>query len=109
MAKWSVWRKFPDPKKCEMIVAPFGPGVYELRLDNEWILVGIGRCCASRMASLLPMDDGGSGVRKNERKRKFVSANIGKIEYRTCACSTRDEAAIIESKFRHSKTYKFPT
>jgi hypothetical protein len=109
MPRWSIWRKFPDPKQCEMIIAPFGPGVYELRLNNELILVGIGRCCATRMASLLPMDDGGSGVRKNERKRKFVLENIGKIEYLTFACSTRNEAATVEREFRRSKTYKFPT
>jgi hypothetical protein len=31
MNEWQKWRAFPDPRKGMYWVAPFGPGVYELR------------------------------------------------------------------------------
>jgi len=35
--QWSEWRRFPDPRKLEFLIAPFGPGCYELR-DGEQLL-----------------------------------------------------------------------
>jgi len=54
--KWSRWLPFPDPRKCKILIAPLGPGVYELRIarDRELVLVGIGGNRAHRMCSLLP-------------------------------------------------------
>jgi hypothetical protein len=94
-----------------MLVAPLGPGVYELRLGKKNILVGIGVCCAARMTSLLPSKRGGSGVRNNNRKREFVYRNLGAIEYRTCACASRDGAARIERELLDcdGKDYEFET
>ena len=28
---WSDWKSFPDPRKGEYLIAPFGSGVYQLR------------------------------------------------------------------------------
>lgn len=57
LANWTEWLPFPDPRKLMFIVAPFGPGVYEVkRVDtNELILRGSGKNCAYRMSSLLPI------------------------------------------------------
>ena len=31
---WSDWRDFPDPRSFGILVAPFGPGVYEMRNEG---------------------------------------------------------------------------
>jgi len=43
IGKWSRWRPFPDPTKGGFIIAPFGPGCYELRLAGSGKLVRVGR------------------------------------------------------------------
>src|SRR5438477_7270460 len=109
MAKrWTKWKKFPDPEKMEMLTAPIGPGIYELRLKGspDRILVGIGRCCAYRMSSLLPQ---GAGTRRNSDKRKLVGRDIRRLEYRTKACSSRMEAKSIEKVLLSKFRYEFPT
>lgn len=50
---WSPWRPFPDPRTGGLLQAPFGPGIYELRLappDGALVLVGIGANLAARMS-----------------------------------------------------------
>jgi len=104
---WSKWKHFPNPENLDVLCAPIGPGVYELRLmTGEPILVGMGRCCAYRMSSLTL---NGAGTRKNSRKRQFVSKKIDRLEYRTKACATADEAKKIEREMRANCNYRFPT
>lgn len=71
MNKWSKWRPFPDPLSEGVLVAPLGPGVYELRNAATSELVRFGRSdhCAHRMSSLLP---DGAGTRNNTAKRGYV-------------------------------------
>jgi hypothetical protein len=40
--KWTDWKPFPDPAKGDFIVAPFGPGCYELRDTGSGKLVLFG-------------------------------------------------------------------
>src|SRR5262249_30626885 len=49
--KWTNWRPFPDPAKGGLIVAPIGPGCYELRLggSGRLVLFGSAGCVAYRM------------------------------------------------------------
>jgi len=51
MNEWTKWAPFPDPRKKQFLVAPLGPGVYELRLKGTGkpVLVGVGRRCALRI------------------------------------------------------------
>ncbi len=56
--EWSEWRLFPDPRKSEILVAPFGPGCYELRNGEQLVLYGRGAHVAYSMTSLLPSDLG---------------------------------------------------
>ncbi|MGD0721013.1 MAG: hypothetical protein ABR970_08190 [Roseiarcus sp.] len=106
---WSEWRKFPDPRKRESLVAPFGPGCYELRHGNSKVLFGRGNHVAKRMTSLL-LPPHGSGTRNNRGKREYVFENIGSIEYRTIAFSLRGEAKECEDKLKESRAeYKFKT
>jgi hypothetical protein len=107
---WTKWKAFPDPRRSEMLEAPFGPGVYELRdsSSGKFVLVGSSAHCAYRMTSLLPHPFG-QGVRKNAAKRKHVFENISGVEYRTCASSTVAEARSLESRLRAQRSYLFGT
>lgn len=106
---WSPWRSFPDPRRGDDVTAPFGPGVYDLRLrsTNEPILFGISSHVAARLASLLPTPLG-RGTRNNLLKREFVLQHLNDIEYRTMACSTRPEAAHLERRLPR-QSYRFRT
>jgi hypothetical protein len=107
--KWSEWRQFPDPRKLELLTAPFGPGCYELRDGAQLILYGMGGHLAQRMISLLPAPFG-SGTRNNLHKRKYVFEHLDNIEYCTHACATRKEAQEGERELRANReAYKFQT
>jgi hypothetical protein len=62
------------------------------------------------MTSLLPKPLG-TGTRNNERKRAYLLRHLDDIEYRTCACSTREEAAGIEREIKRTRgdQYEFGT
>ena|ERR1700676_2563883 len=52
--KWSKWRRFADPRRLELLTAPFGPGCYVLRDGEQLVLYGMGGHLTQRMVSLLP-------------------------------------------------------
>jgi len=108
--RWSAWRPFPDPRRGDSLVAPIGPGVYEVRnkRTGEFILFGIGRSVANRMTSLLPAPWGTAG-RNNAAKRRYVLSQIRHLEHRTRATRTRADAAAVERKLKSSKKYRFRT
>ena len=92
-----------------MLVAPFGPGCYELRIREQLLLLGCGRNVAERMSSLLPKP-WGCGPQSNDRKRQVVFDNLGVVEYWTLACDSRGAAAAEEAKMRARKAeYMFGT
>lgn len=88
---WSEWRRFPDPRRCGVLVAPLGPGCYELRNGRQLVLYGKGSHVAERMTSLLPKP-WGCGTRNNRAKREYVLAHLRTIEYRTLPCNTHEAA-----------------
>jgi hypothetical protein len=104
---WSRWRRFPNPRRGEYLIAPFGPGLYDVRLDDELVCFGISRNVAHRMSSLLPAPVG-CGTRMNEEKRRYIQKHLGRIEYRTKPCITRHEAAALE-RLLPKHRYRFPT
>lgn len=109
MGEWTDWRPFPDPRRGELLVAPLGAGVYQLRRRDtlELILFGIGGHVTARMASLLPEPLGCRG-RNNTAKRSYLLEHLPKVEYRTMPCSSRAEAAVVERSLpRH--LYRYPT
>lgn len=110
MNEWTKWAPFPNPRKKQFLVAPFGPGIYELRLKGigKPVLVGIGRRCALRMNSLLPAPLG-QGVRRNSKKREYVLKNLSRVEYRTCACASISEARLLEKQRMAEVVFMFPT
>ena len=100
------WRRFPDPTKGEWLSAPFGPGVYELRLGSEQVKVGKAKNVAYRMSSLVPQT-WGSGSRKNAELREFVWQHLEDIEYRCYACASEAEAAELERDMLNDGGYRF--
>jgi hypothetical protein len=108
-SSWSPWVLFPDPRQGDMLVAPFGPGCYELRIGDQLLLFGSGQNVAERMSSLLPKP-WGCGRRNNTAKRQAVFDNLGVVEYRTLACDSRGAAAAEEAKMRARRSeYLFGT
>lgn len=107
---WSEWRPFPDPRKGDLLIAPFGPGVYELRdrRTEEWVLRGMGSNCAHRMTSLLPPPLG-QGTRNNNTKRDYVLEHLPFIDYRYAICQTPDAARALESRRKATCPCRFNT
>ena len=101
---------FPDPRRRELITAPIGPGVYELRRTDteELILRGSAKNCAYRMTSLLPAPLG-QGTRNNAPTRDYVVANLASLAYRCCPCSTKAEARALEARLNREARCRFPT
>lgn len=99
--QWSEWRPFPDPREGGYLIAPFGPGVYELRHHStgQGILFGEGGNLAARMSSLLP-EPLGCGTRRNEGKRRHVLEHLADVEYRTMATDSREDAKMAEAYIR---------
>jgi hypothetical protein len=97
IGKWSNWKPFPDPAKGAFIVAPFGPGCYELRLtgSGKLVLFESAGHVAYRMCSLLPS---GAGTRNNAGKRAYVGAHLSQIEYRVIALASREDAKDFERR-----------
>ena len=110
VSTWSEWRPFPDPRAGGILVAPLGPGVYEVRNreTDEHVLVGESKNVSARMASLLPHPDG-TGTRDNQDKREYVGGHLGVLDYRTRAFATKADAKAYERQLRRTTTYIFPT
>lgn len=111
VSSWSEWLPFPDPRLGGYLVAPFGPGVYELRNKEtgELVLFGSGKNVAYRMSSLLPHPLG-QGTRNNSRKRDYVLQHLEHLEYRTAACRSESEAKSNERQTRDAgRAYIFGT
>lgn len=110
MTEWSEWRPFPDPRAEGILVAPIGPGVYEVRnrQTDERVLVGESKNAAARMTSLLPPPLG-QGTRDNEDKRDYILKHLPSLEYRTRTFTTKAEAQRCERELRETMTYLFPT
>lgn len=104
---WQEWRPFPDPTKGDYLIAPFGAGVYWLRLkDGEDTYIGEGGHVAQRMTSLLPAPLG-HGQRNNAELRRFVAQNIGRLEYTTTACLTKADAVQLEKHLHAEHPCRF--
>lgn len=106
---WSDWMKFPDPRKNELLLAPFGCGVYQLYNSEKkkYVLFGSSKNTALRMTSLLPAPLG-AGNRNNKEKMDYVFKNIKNIQYRTCAFTCVNEMRIFENKTKKAESYVFP-
>lgn len=110
MPNWTPWRPFPNPRKGDLLTAPFGPGLYQLRRksDKRPVLFGRGKNVAHRMTSLLPRPHGAGG-RNNSRKREYLRRHLSDIEYRTMPCKTNAQAITEELEVKRSYEHIFNT
>lgn len=105
---WSAWRPFPDPRKGDMLVAPIGPGCFEIRHSSgKLVLFGACSHTARRISSLLPKPIG-TGAREDAERCGYCLAHIDDLEYRTLACATKPEALLAEQTLRaNAARYQF--
>ena len=106
--EWSQWLPFPDPKDQGILMAPFGPGLYQLRNTEtgEYVLFGKGKNLAYRMTSLLPLPFG-QGTRNNNHKREYVLKNLINIKYRTVPLENTLKIKTFELELKNSQQYIF--
>ncbi len=92
---WSSWKRFPDAESGDMVEAPIGPGVYEVRHTLTGRVIAFGRAGnVAHALSKLKVNGGvGSRFLSVFRKQSLVS-RVSDLEYRTCATATRAEAKI---------------
>jgi hypothetical protein len=92
MQTWSSWKRFPDAQTGELIEAPIGPGVYEVRHTLTGRVVAFGHA-ANVAHSLTQLRlNGGFGTFARLFRRQPLVSRVSDLEYRTCAASTRSEA-----------------
>jgi hypothetical protein len=108
MSSWSPWRKFPNPGRCQILIAPIGAGCYELKITGrkKRLLFGQSGHVASRMTSLVT---GRAGGRKNQDKSRAVRRNLGRVKYRTKPCMNTKDAIEIERYMKKHFEYEYTT
>lgn len=105
---WSEWKPMPSPELCRKIIAPLGPGIYQIRnkVSNTFVLFGIGKRCQQRMKSLYPAPFG-TGTRNNKEKRDYILQHWENLEYRTLGVETRSQAKLIEDGIKAQRNHIF--
>ena len=108
MSEWSNWRSMPSPETCREIIAPKGPGVFQIRHKEteEYVFFGISIKCRERMHSLYPIPYGVFN-RDNEKRMKYVFENWISLEYRTIATENRKEAVLIQRELKSLHNHRF--
>jgi len=92
MQTWSGWKRFPDVKGGDLIEAPAGPGVYEVRhtLTGRVMAFGHAGNVAHTIAGL-KFDGDVSPFAKFFGRQPLVS-RLADLEYRTCEAASRADA-----------------
>ena len=90
---WSSWKRFPDAESGDMVEAPIGPGVYEVRhtLTGRVVAFGPAGNVAQALSELKLNGGVTSTFSRLFRKQPLVS-RVSDLEYRTCAAASRAEA-----------------
>jgi cytochrome c2 len=93
--RWSEWRSFPACHRGELLNAPVGPGLYELRHRHTGELLGFGH--AANVAAALTHHF--SPNLWSRLLHKPAPEHHNHVEYRTMSASSlrhaRDQAAAI--------------
>jgi hypothetical protein len=89
---WTPWRHFPDSVRGDLIQAPIGPGVYEVRRisNGEVVAFGPSASVARDLSAFRPQASRLPWARPFEREAD--AARPSEFEYRTCATATLQEA-----------------
>ena len=97
---WTEWRRFPDPRRGELLLAPIGPGAFEIRSisTKDPITYGAGERLAERLTCLLPLALG-RDIRQSRSRRQYILVHVRDLEYRTAACPSRADAEAVVAAF----------
>ncbi|HEX5212643.1 MAG TPA: hypothetical protein VFW22_13035 [Pseudolabrys sp.] len=91
MQTWSGWKRFPTGR-IDVVDAPDGPGVYEVRHTLTGRVMAFGHSgSVARTIAGLTMDDE-PGVWSRLFGRQPLNARVADLEYRTCAAASRADA-----------------
>lgn len=95
---WSGWKRYPDAHEGDLIEAPIGPGVYEVRSASTGRVVAFGhaRNVANAITDL-KVNGGISPLARLFGKQPLVS-QVHDLEYRTYAAATNAEAKTAASR-----------
>jgi hypothetical protein len=89
---WTSWKRFPDSQRGELMQAPVGPGVYEVRRisNGEVVAFGPSASVARDLAAFRPAASRLPWARPFEREE--AAARASEFEYRTCSALSKHEA-----------------
>lgn len=89
---WTRWRRVPNPRTGEALIAPIGAGLYELQLNSgEPLLLGCTSNVAARLATILS-STGKAHSGQMDSRRRYLFDNLHHLQYRTRTCATRADA-----------------
>lgn len=91
MQSWTSWKRFPDSHNSELVEAPIGPGVYEVRHAETGEVVAFGHAASVANAIGALKINGNAGMWAKLFHRS-ASIPVNELEYRTCATATKSEA-----------------
>jgi hypothetical protein len=92
MQTWTTWKRFPDARSGELVEAPIGPGVYEVRHTLTGRVVAFGPAPNVAHALTQLKLNGGAGTLARLFRRQPPVSRVADLEYRTCAAASRSEA-----------------
>ena len=93
MQSWTDWKRFPDSHNGELVEAPIGPGVYEVRHADSGEVIAFGHAASVANAIGELKINGNAGMFAKLFHRS-ASIPVHELEYRTCATATRAEAKV---------------
>jgi hypothetical protein len=85
---WTTWRRFPDSQQRELMQAPIGPGVYEVRrISNGEVVAFAAAASVDRdLSDFRPLGSRLPWARPFERGD--AGAQPGGFEYRNCGTTS---------------------
>jgi hypothetical protein len=100
ISTWSEWKRYPRAGRRENLEAPISPGIYEVRYASTGALHSFG--AVDNLAQALAL----LSVRSKSWFGRRGPAELGDLEYRTCATSTKADAkAAAESMIGRREVY----
>ena len=92
LLSWSEWKRFPDAARGDILEAPIGPGIYEVRHISSGALFAFG--ATDQVAHAL------SEISLKPRSlttlfvRRESALPLKDLEYRTCAAASKSDAKL---------------
>src|SRR4051812_46728101 len=97
MRSCTTWKRFPDVHSGDLVEAPMGPGVYEVRHVDTGEVIAFGH--AGNVANAIgELKLNGNAGLFAKLFNPSASIPVRELEYRTCAAASRSEAKVAASR-----------